>query len=169
MWDAVWLHWYYEVPRLSHRLISIMYDPQKCSRNHQQPKKLQCSRTSADTVMIISGFTKIWNPIFERLTMFLVLSEQQTHLRRRHIGSFFSNKTNQKSAIVTFGLHMNDRVIYCRAIQRTNTLRPRQNGWHFADDTFKCVSLNENIWIALIFYFYFSLFLTVQLTIPQHW
>ena len=29
-----------------------------------------------------------------------------------------------------------------------NTLRPRQNGRHFADDLFKCIFLmNENIWI----------------------
>ena len=26
-----------------------------------------------------------------------------------------------------------------------NTLRPRQNGRHFADDTFKCIFLNENV------------------------
>ena len=30
-----------------------------------------------------------------------------------------------------------------------NTLRPRQNGRHFADDIFKCIFLNENAWIAL--------------------
>ena len=30
-----------------------------------------------------------------------------------------------------------------------NTLRPRQNGRHFADDIFKCISLNENVWILL--------------------
>ena len=28
-----------------------------------------------------------------------------------------------------------------------NTLRPRQNGRHFADDIFKCILLNENAWI----------------------
>ena len=28
-----------------------------------------------------------------------------------------------------------------------STLRPRQNGHHFADDIFKCISLNENFWI----------------------
>ena len=28
-----------------------------------------------------------------------------------------------------------------------NTLRPRQNGRHFADDIFKCILLNENVWI----------------------
>ena len=28
-----------------------------------------------------------------------------------------------------------------------NTLRPRQNGRHFADNIFKCIFLNENEWI----------------------
>ena len=32
-----------------------------------------------------------------------------------------------------------------------NTLRPRQNGRHFADDLFKCIFLNENAWISLAF------------------
>ena len=34
-------------------------------------------------------------------------------------------------------------------IFKINTLRPRQNGRHFADDTFKCIFLNENVWILL--------------------
>ena len=30
-----------------------------------------------------------------------------------------------------------------------NTLRPRQNGRHFADDIFKWVFLNENVWFPI--------------------
>ena len=30
-----------------------------------------------------------------------------------------------------------------------NILRPRQYGRHFADDIFKCISLNENVWIPV--------------------
>ena len=30
-----------------------------------------------------------------------------------------------------------------------NTLRPRQNGRHFADDIFKYIFLNENVWILV--------------------
>ena len=30
-----------------------------------------------------------------------------------------------------------------------NTLRPRQNSRHFPDDIFKCVFLNENVWISI--------------------
>ena len=32
-----------------------------------------------------------------------------------------------------------------------NTLRPRQNGRHFSDDIFKCIFLNENVWIPIKF------------------
>ena len=28
-----------------------------------------------------------------------------------------------------------------------NTLRPRQNGWYFPDYIFKCIFLNENVWL----------------------
>ena len=31
---------------------------------------------------------------------------------------------------------------------RINTLRPRQNGRHFADDILNCIFLNENVWIS---------------------
>ena len=30
-----------------------------------------------------------------------------------------------------------------------NTLRPRQNRRHFTDDIFKCIFLNENVWIPI--------------------
>ena len=30
-----------------------------------------------------------------------------------------------------------------------NTLRLRQNGCHFADDTFKCMFVNENVWTLI--------------------
>ena len=30
-----------------------------------------------------------------------------------------------------------------------NTLKPRQNGRHFADDILKYIFLNENIWIPI--------------------
>ena len=30
-----------------------------------------------------------------------------------------------------------------------STMRPRKNGRHFADDIFKCIFLNENVWIPI--------------------
>ena len=40
---------------------------------------------------------------------------------------------------------------YCHHIGSThfNTLRPGQNGRHFADDIFKCIFFNENVWIPI--------------------
>ena len=41
-------------------------------------------------------------------------------------------------------------VDMCRgSVTHINTLRPRQNGRHFADDIFKCIFLNENVWILI--------------------
>ena len=48
-----------------------------------------------------------------------------------------------------------------------NTLRPRQNGRYFGDDKFKCIFLNENIWIPIKISL--KLFPGVQLIIFQHW
>ena len=35
------------------------------------------------------------------------------------------------------------------AISGINTFRPRQNGRHYPDDIFKCIFLNENVWIPI--------------------
>ena len=45
-------------------------------------------------------------------------------------------------------LEIIDRVITARHCS-LNTLRPRQNGRHFADDYFKCIFSNENVRITI--------------------
>ena len=37
----------------------------------------------------------------------------------------------------------------CPRAQWVNSLRPIQNGRHFADGTFKCIFVNENVWISI--------------------
>ena len=44
-------------------------------------------------------------------------------------------------------VHCFETTIGC--VFSINTLRPRQNGRQFPDDTFKCIFLNENIWISI--------------------
>ena len=41
------------------------------------------------------------------------------------------------------------RYLVCKAKEDINTLRPKHNGRHFADDLFKCIFLNENVWIPI--------------------
>ena len=48
----------------------------------------------------------------------------------------FENEENIKSCVMA-------------AFRNFNTLRPRQNGRHFPDDTFKCIFLNENVSISI--------------------
>ena len=46
-------------------------------------------------------------------------------------------------------ISLGDLSIMAWALSRNNTLRLRQNGRHFADDIFKRIFLNENIWIPI--------------------
>ena len=43
-------------------------------------------------------------------------------------------------------LEINDITMRCSLL---NPLRPRQNGRHFADDTFKCIFMSENVRISI--------------------
>ena len=40
-------------------------------------------------------------------------------------------------------------LLHILVVTILNTLRPRQNGRHCADDMFKCIFLNENVWILI--------------------
>ena len=64
-----------------------------------------------------------------------------THLIPTGMGLFFHrwNKQHTKPPL------------WCQSplTDRVNTLGPRQNGRHFADDIFKCIFLNENVWISI--------------------
>ena len=51
-----------------------------------------------------------------------------------------------KSVVIYWWL---SRLISCPHIMGLNTLRARQNCRHFADDIFKRIFLNENVWISL--------------------
>ena len=55
----------------------------------------------------------------------------------------------------------------CPEVGNAITLSPRQGGRHFADDIFKCIFLNENVWNAIEISLKFVL--RAQLTIFQHW
>ena len=44
---------------------------------------------------------------------------------------------------------LHDKFMGILLERSVNTLRPWQNGRHFQDDIFKCIFLNENVWISL--------------------
>ena len=63
---------------------------------------------------------------------------------------FKAHKYNSAQAVKLNG--WKSRVLWwfpCLSDSWLSTLRPRQNGRHFADDIFKCIFLNENVWISI--------------------
>ena len=52
--------------------------------------------------------------------------------------------TTSYSANYMYGMQFSIHAVWC-----FNTLRPKQNGRHFADDIFKCIFLNGNVWIQI--------------------
>ena len=65
----------------------------------------------------------------------------QTHLCTTHGGDILKNDSKKEMDVL-------DGWCFAR-FQLNNTLRPRQNGRHFPDDLFKCIFLNENVWISI--------------------
>ena len=67
------------------------------------------------------------------------------------------NVENAHGWLPTFNISWPDQktdILQVTVIKRQryyafNTLRPRQNGRHFADDIFKCIFLNENVWMPI--------------------
>ena len=68
---------------------------------------------------------------------------------------------SQSKALSIFKMN---KMTRSQCIVYVNTLRPRQNGRHFADDIFKWMKMFE-----FQLKFHWSLFLRVRLTIFQHW
>ena len=79
----------------------------------------------------------------------------------RHFSLYCSDKCCVVRCQLWYHSHENTRVhvlyliitsfcIHCSAyvVCYIKTLRPRQNGRHFADDIFKCITLNENVRIS---------------------
>ena len=52
----------------------------------------------------------------------------------------------RKYSLISPTLHYNVIDSICTVF---NTLRPRQNGRHFADSIFECIFLNENVWMVI--------------------
>ena len=82
----------------------------------------------------------------------------------RTLGTYISKKITSKFKKCSFnkmyrpfclGLNVLIRAVsICYGLKgdfSLNTLRPRQNGRHFADDILKCIFLNENVWIPIEF------------------
>ena len=78
------------------------------------------------------AFSFIW--WIEKLTMCLLFANVTC-----------STETNQQRGFTEL-LEATELLMF-QILHITKTLRPKQNGRHFADDIFKCIFLNGDIWI----------------------
>ena len=86
-----------------------------------------------------------------------IIMHSATHsaIHGKHTMSFFGFTERFTSQVP----HIDRNVIWWVAWKNTelfvvitqlfNTLKPGQNGRHFADDIFKCIFVNENVWIPI--------------------
>ena len=63
--------------------------------------------------------------------------------RRKESLKFIEFKCQETIQLyLLFGCRDSSKLVF-------NTLRPRQDGCHFPGDIFKCIFLNENLWISI--------------------
>ena len=87
------------------------------------------------------------------ITWWILIYEYLTPLSTHFLSIKRLMLTVSSSDYITSGIYLT-LILYTasRILQITiNTLRPRQNCRHFADDILKCIFLNENVWIPIKF------------------
>ena len=90
-----------------------------------------CLSFFTDFFFLIYGWTNLWNV---REQLFCMLSY------------LYSTHT---TIILNIALLKHSSLVSVVIVENINTLRPRQNGRHSTGDIFKCISLNESIWIPI--------------------
>ena len=68
---------------------------------------------------------------------------------RRHLRRYFLEWKYRPSRITTIVHGISVMWLYVFPLLEVKTSRPRQNGHQFADDIFKSIFLNENVWISI--------------------
>ena len=56
---------------------------------------------------------------------------------------------NQQTSLILLLCVSQNNMNFVRKKHNFNSFPPGQNGQHFADNIFKCIFLNENIWILI--------------------
>ena len=97
----------------------------------------------------VSGEFPAQRPVTQSFDVFFDLRLNE-RLSKQSLGWWFETPSHPlwRQNNDTFSTNQNFDSQRC-PISHLNTLRPRQNCRHFTDDIFKCIFLNENVWISL--------------------
>ena len=83
---------------------------------------------------------RITGPLYE---------ESSPHLRASINAECVSMSWNHHGVVISVLYNSDETTRWVMYIRIVDTLRPKQNGRHFADDIFKCFFLNENVSIPI--------------------
>ena len=74
-----------------------------------------------------------------------------TSIRKCGLKLFIHSQTSTNASLMFWNglVNLSHTWLLFRAGFDVNTLRPGQNGRHFADDILKCIFVNENVWIPI--------------------
>ena len=104
------------------------------------------------TCVASRGARSIHGPIFVILTYLIksnIFPSQQRDFSKNTSQEIYMETTMRWYVLLWIGIRHLQKIIWFAACLRVNTLRPRQHGRHFADDTFKRIFLNENVVISI--------------------
>ena len=101
-------------------------------------------------LMMPSWFVKTYTCAQDLIRHFLIMSSY-TCIQMIHIPRKLEQGMSNLLVIIAPAddlTHM-DLSVISTPPNLFNTLRPRQNGRHLADDILKCIFLNENVWVSI--------------------
>ena len=94
----------------------------------------------------------VYSDFFENVIYSAKPTAFSTYRLRKFTVHWFQSKPGYDGLHAQTYTHLITYVMYsCRCRWRTlfNTLRPRQSWCHFADDIFRCIFFNKNVWISI--------------------
>ena len=106
------------------------------------------------TLLISQGWFRWWLGVIRQQTIALANADQDLCY---HMVSLGHNESMKPKVIHNWSQGLSSHCVgliilveYSKlTTRRVNTLRPRQNGRHFPDDSFKWIFLNVNVWILI--------------------
>ena len=152
-----------EIPQPSVNEISLKITYLKFCSNLPGADELNSISISHKICTLFSCVLFCYSYIISSLWMYIKISLRITSLA---LGQSYDCPSASEEILIAMGeMDWITQNTVCNTVPLT-TLRPWQNGCLFKDNIFTCIFLNENV---LRFKFYWSLFLTLKLTIFQQW
>ena len=100
----------------------------------------------------ISHYTPLWNRFLFQSGVLWDMGQMHCGICETGLSEYYQAPTTNFSwdgLLCLTWIFSLQKSRLMKSYDRINTLRPRQNGRHVPDDIFKCIFLNQNVWISI--------------------